>query len=313
MQCRLPLYAAFSLLPLAFGAALPVNAQAQTAPKAASLPPLTERMNEFPSLCQHDERGGFLGNGAGFCGPVAASNALVWLAAHGYPRLLLGENGDTLYGGVAYASQSKTLKAQIALVHALTGDNFVHMGGNGASPAYMAKGVRAYVESKGYQVERLDSAAVVNDAPADFPKTLPLLPLESIKEAFQKGAVVWLAIGWYQRDGDANTFTRTGGHFVTLVGYGKDATGTVDENVLIFRDPSQRAGRNYPNEFVRLHRITGSTFGGGYFASRYGADKGRSADGRFEIISGIPLRAGMTAIIDNATIMTLKPPTTQAP
>ena len=286
-----------------------MRAQTTATKPAAPLPPLTERMNEFPSLCQHDERGGFLGNGAMFCGPVAASNALVWLATHGYPKLLPGENGDSLYGGYAYATASKTFKAQVALVHAITADGFVKMKeGSGASPAYVAKGVRAYVESKGYEIERLDIAPVLNDAPTDFPPSAHALSIEAIKEAFQKGAVVWLAIGWYERNGEATTYTRKGGHFVTLVGYGKDASGNVDDSILIFRNPSQRAGRNYPNEFVRLRRMTSSDhFAGGNFAGRYQSDKGRSAEGRFEIVGGIPLGARTTAVIDNATILVLKP------
>lgn len=282
------------------------TAHAQTVPKAAApaLAPLTERMNEFPSLWQMDERAGFLGDGAKFCGPVAASNALLWLATHGFPRLLPGENGDTLYGGYAFATSSKTTKAQIALVHAITGDGFVKMReGSGSSPGYVARGVRAYVESKGYQVERLQIAPIVNDPPTDFPASAAasVLPIEAVKEAFQKGAAVWLAIGWYEKDGETNTYTRTGGHFVTLVGYGKDASGSVDDSVLIFRNPAQRAGRNYPNEFVRLQRMTSGTFPG------RGGSLGHSVAGHFEVVGGLSVGARTTAILENATILVLKP------
>ena len=286
------------------------SARAQTPPpKPGPIPAQTDRMNEFPTLYQQDERAHFDGNGVKFCGPVAASNALVWLAAHGYPRLLPDGSGDTLYGGLPYAT-SKTTKAQIALVHAIMENGLIAMRPDDGTPQSggttaqsIARGVRSYVESKGYQIEQLQTASVVSDPPADYPEEMRprVLPLETVKKAFADGAAIWLSIGWYERDGPEGLYVWKGGHFVTLVGFGKDATGKTDPSVLIFRNPARNSGANYPNEFVHVSRLTG-----GNWATRDGK-VGYSAAGRF-VVNGLEVSGRTSAIITGATILRLKPP-----
>ena len=275
---------------------------------AQTLPPLTERINEFPALYQMDDRGKFEGSGAKYCGPVAASNALVWLAAHGFPRLLPNADGDTLYGGLSYAT-SRTVKAQIALVHAIVDNGLVQMRPDDGTPksggttAYdISRGVRTYVEGKGYQIDRLQVAAVIDNPPADYPEAMRsrVLSLEAVKKAFAGGAAVWLSVGWYEREGPEALYVWKGGHFVTLVGYGKDATGKIDESVLIFHNPGLSSGQGYPNEFVHVRRLTE-----GNWADRDGK-KGYSVEGRFAI-DGMQVSGRTTAILTGATILALKP------
>lgn len=293
--------------------ALVSSAQAQTPPTtkpAAPLPPLTERMNEFPTLYQMDARAGFSDDGAKYCGPVAASNALLWLAAHGYPRLLPDANGDTLYGGLNYAT-SKTRTAQIALVHAIMDGGFVKMRpedgtpkGGGTSMAGIARGVQTYVESKGYEIKQIKVAQLITEPSPDYPPAmLPnVISMQAVKKAFADGAMVWLNIGWYDRVGDDGLYTWKGGHFVTLVGYGKDAAGNADDSALVFRDPARNAGRNYPNEFVRVRRLTEGFWNNGH------DEKGHESKGYY-VVDGLFISPRTTAILTSATILVLKPPT----
>ncbi len=288
-----------------------VHAQAQTAPvKPAPLAPCIERMNEFPTLYQMDASANFEGSGAKYCGPVAASNALVWLAAHGYPRLLPDASGDTLYGGLNYAT-SRTRKAQTDLVHSIMDGGFVKMRpedgtpkGGGTSAFGIAQGVRAYVESKGYQIDELKMAQILTEPSADYPSGMlsNTLSLDAVKKAFADGAMVWLNIGWYARVGDDGLYTRKGGHFVTLVGFGKDASGKVDDSVLVFRDPARNSGHNFPNEFVHVRRLTEGWWNNGQ------NEKGRQSVGYFAI-DGLFTDPRTIAILSGATILTLKPPT----
>ena len=216
---RLSLCTAFLLLTLVFGAVRPAGAQAQTPSKSVPLAPCIDRMNEFPTLYQMDARANFESSGAKYCGPVAASNALVWLAAHGYPRLLPDASGDVLYGGLNYAT-SRTRKAQTELVHAIMDGGFVKMRpedgtskGGGTSAFGIAQGVRAYVESKGYQIDELKMVQIITNPTADYPPSMLSndLSLDAIKKAFAGGAMVWLNIGWYDRVGnDGCTHAKAG-------------------------------------------------------------------------------------------------------
>ena len=89
---------------------------------------------------------------------------------------------------------------------------------------------------------------------------------------------------------------------MTLVGFGKDASGKIDDSVLIFRDPARNSGHNYPNEFVQVRRLTEGWWNNGQ------GEKGRDAIGSFAI-DGLFTDPRTTAILSGATILTLKPPT----
>ena len=53
------------------------------------------KAKEFPDLGQFRIGAGFRHFGVMYCGPVAASNALIWLALNGYPRLAPSESDPT--------------------------------------------------------------------------------------------------------------------------------------------------------------------------------------------------------------------------
>jgi len=154
----------------------------------------------------------FPGRGSVYCGPVSASNGLVYLARQGFSDLLPDD--------------------QYRLVNTLGSKPYMNtalMGGTGATS--MIRGLNGYVQKCGYDCEiRFQGWRHVDNEAA---KTLVgHASIAQIERWLQPDAIVLLNIGWYQKA--ESEFRRLGGHWVTLV-------GVVDHNLLLIHDPSNRS------------------------------------------------------------------------
>ncbi len=113
-------------------------------------------------------------------------------------------------------------------------------------------------------------------------------------------AAVWLNFGYYRVAPQQNSFIRTGGHWVTLVGCGFDREGKETPNVIVYNDPSPGTGREPRSEFVRFEPVRGGMLTGKYSGLPF------RAAGFLRSVEGMRPRAGHDcAIIDGAVILEL--------
>lgn len=72
----------------------------------------------------------------------------------------------------------------------------------------------------------------------------------------------WVNVGWYKHDPETATYTRTGGHWVTVVSSGIAADGTPAPDIVAIHDPSPRTGKTTNTQFVKLSPLTSGTITG---------------------------------------------------
>ena len=253
---------------------------------------LLQKAADTPHFWQRDPRGGFENDGRDYCSPVAVSNSLVYLAHHGFPALL--DDGD----GV---------QPQIDLINTLaSADYFGTDPENGTSPGQILAGVRKYVEEKGYACERLEyegwrSVGSHHASEVKASRT----DLDWIKSGIldHKG-VVWLNIGWYTRTGDGE-WKRTGGHWVTLVGFGATNAGDEpDPTLLLIHNPATHGSDTHADDpaqdVVHLKQIDEGTL-------HTGKTTTEDAAGMYQIVGpGLPTSRGVDAFLDDAIVLVIK-------
>lgn len=273
---------------------------------AADIPPVcTAKIAAMPDFCQTDESGKFDNGGKVFCGPVAASNSLVWLAQHGYPKLLptmevKSDNGNGLSDGDPKVAAQKA--AQIELIRTLGSPDFMETEGrDGTSATRLMRGLKKYVTSRGYEIEKLEYRGWSN-INKTFKFTSEQPTLEWMKENIaHPGAAAWLNIGWYKYDPATKVYQRTGGHWITLVGYGITEDGKPDESVLIVHDPSRRSGPGVVTHHMPVTMLTEGKLI--HNSSTHSAE----AAGYFKSNGAFVVKKGNdAAVIDGVVVMALK-------
>jgi hypothetical protein len=177
-------------------------------------------------------------NGSAYCAPVSASNGLVWLAKHGYPRLVPGD--------------------QLSLFKVLGSAYFMNTDDeDGTGTNGVMSGLAKYVMSRGYEVERL---AYQGWRPVDqrFERIDGHANAVQVVNGLQDNSIVLLNVGWYKRQG--SWYQRVGGHWVTLVGVVKG-----ENSCLVIHDPSGRSRRGDHERvtvgLIRSGKLTGSKRG----------------------------------------------------
>jgi len=257
------------------------------------LPLATDRVAFTPDLMQTEPEAGFAGHGNQYCGPVAASNSLVWLAQHGYPALL--------------PSGLDQWDAQVRMAKELAGPGAMDTRlDDGTSPAQFLRGLKAYVEHCGYAID---------DLSYDGPRYVPLLfrggssaPVLSrlVAALGNPHAAAWLSIAWCAYDPARRIYTRTGGHWVTVVGCGTAPGGHPDPAILIVHNPSPRRGPNVSHDRITLQGIAP-----GRQLELAANAKGPRLDGsRYFLLGGdIQPRIGSdAAVLTGVVILALHPP-----
>jgi hypothetical protein len=232
---------------------------------------------DAPDFLQTDPDAGFANAGSQYCAPSAVSNSLIWLAANGYEDLAPWGTGK---------------KGQIRLIRALAGAGYMNTSPKiGTDVAQLLDGVVTYVEEAGYSI-----AALTYEGwrPAPDELTVSAHPdPDSIREGIaDEGGAVWLNVGWYEYDEDSGNYTRTGGHWVTVVGYAGDD--------LLIHDPSPATGARRWTQRISLDEITD----GRLLGNQRGLP--RSAEGYYEVGGEMKTGADRVCILDGAVILTLE-------
>lgn len=243
---------------------------------------------EAPDLLQTDPRGGYAKGGMWYCAPAALATGLVWMERRGF-------------GGLLEASE-EPLEAQFGLVRALASARYLDTDlTRGTGAGLVLEGLSRYLRDRGYGGHSLlYQGWRLHPRHHSAGESRPSLGW--IKRGVGDAeSVVWLNLGWYAHDPREDTWRRLGGHWVTVVGYGVDAAGRADPEVLLLQDPAPRAGDAPAVEHVRFVLLRGGTLTG----SREGLP--RSAAGYYVTSEGMHVRAGATAaILDGAVWLRLR-------
>jgi hypothetical protein len=211
-----------------------------------SIPPFyTDIIDSIPDYYQRDGAfGGFPLGGSMYCGPTAASNALIQL--------------ENRTGGLNILDSTVAGKRQqFELIKKLGSKSYINAGKDGAGPSQVCKGLKKIIdESKFCDVlikhygwrSAGDSFQVYTGAP----------PLDTARFNFYQKSAVIVNLGWYEHNKKENTYTRRGGHWVTLAGYGHNGKD-VDSSSIIIHDP-ETPWR--VNDYIRLKKVSGGTLKG---------------------------------------------------
>ena len=261
------------------------------APPAASGPAFLQKAATTPHFWQRDSRGGFENEGRDYCCPVAVSNSLAYLAHHGFPALLPEGGG---------------VQPQIDLINLLASpDYFGTDPENGTPPGAVLTGVQKYVEKKGYSCARLEYEGwrkIGRNAPVAVKARHPGLDWLERGISGPNGAV-WLNIGWYKQVGDGE-WKRTGGHWVTLVGYGATQAGTaMDPLLLLISNPATSKGdlEDVSGDVVHLRQVEEGTLD-------TGKESTEDAAGMYQVSGpGLPISRNVdVAFLDAAIVLVIK-------
>lgn len=263
---------------------LAVSAWAGTVLGASWPEVYTDKIASTPDLYQMDPRAGLVNGGRSCCGAVTMANSMFTLEAMGF-------TGLTPEGGREFERVS-----ELALL--LSGDDYTASASQrGTSVHRMFRAAKGWVEEKGYEP--------VFDyqgwRPAPGFAGAPTHPtLDWIKEQVAGDRVVWLNLGWYQHNQETDTYVRTGGHWVTVVGYGLDKSSRKDPHFLIIHD-SATDGRE-KSDYVRVEVIPSGQLGGPMWVR---GTPGFAA-GQLKLTENMRINPkGDTGIIDSVVVMGL--------
>ena len=250
----------------------------------AARPTLPERFTDTPDLTQTDPELELPGDGESHCAPVAASNALTWLADHGFERLMPpGEDAK---------------ERQKLLVRRLSSRRFMATNElNGTGSRAVLAGLHRYLESVGVPYKRLAYQGW-RAHQQRFSTGVRVPELGFIRDGLGDRSVVLINAGWYQPVKDGRLFLRRGGHWLAVVGIDVDEHGAPTPDVLVLRDSAPYAGTEPALEYAKLERIER-----GYLNE---IKASLPARGYYKLGGGMHVkRPGEVAILDGVVVLEL--------
>ena len=168
-----------------------------------------------PDFCQANTRYGTLPkSGASHCAPVSVSNLLIYLNKNGFYKFTNTKNPTNQDQFKLIKELGNYMKTDIV---------------SGTKPKNVVIGLEHFVRDKGYniKVETMGWRSKKN--------RIDKIPnLEWIKKSSIENSNVILNIGWYKYNKKSNTYLRTNGHYVSVVGFNRD--------FLFVHDPAKRDG-----------------------------------------------------------------------
>lgn len=201
--------------------------------KALSKAKNLDRLEITPDLMQTDKRASLPYAGRAHCGPVAASNGLIWLANAGYPKLSISKNPTI--------PQQGKLAIEIGTMM-----NTTRKGGTTING--FIKGLSKYIKSKGYKIDKLNYQGWEQCDRNYFTGIKKPRPY-SIFDSFDDRTCVWLKIGWYKYFPAKKEYVRFAGHFVNVVAIDKT------NKQLIIHDSAPRSGIKKQSDKVSIEKI----------------------------------------------------------
>lgn len=199
------------------------------APQAPEVRDEERTPSHWPDLVQSDPELKFPLEGSSYCGPVAASDAVLWLAEHGFPRL-------------APAADSPRVR-HLLLAPQLAARQFMGTSPvGGTAPDGILEGLDRWVFKAGYRVKSLRYQGWRNH-PSRFATGVRVPTPAFAAQALEAGGIALVHAGWYQPRAWDGAFLRHGGHWLAIARV--NMTQNPPEMVVI--DPAPYAG-NTPEE-----------------------------------------------------------------
>lgn len=229
-------------------------------------------LQSYPHYFQRDTLfGGFEYTGRVYCGPVAVSNALIKFYNSGHTGLF-DDTGDEA-------------RNQYELIKLLGSSHYFNTGNRGTGPYSISKGLERFFNDRNISGVNIKYQGW-RTVPLRFSESNTAPDINEMKNALRNNQAVLLNFGWYRYDKVNNVYERTGGHWVTLAGYGHDGKGESPSS-LVIRDPGRR---NRPESYVAIEQINSGTLKGslgGLPADAQGYYRFRHTRRRYGIIDGI--------------------------
>jgi hypothetical protein len=203
-----------------------------------------DKIDSLPDYYQRDRAfGGFPLGGSMYCGPTAAANAIV-------PILQSYTNA---------INQNDTVpeKRQIyEIIKELGSPTYCNTGKSGSGPSQICEGLQKFFHDKGVNNVEIRHFGW-RDAGKGFQVgNVPVL--DSARFSLYKNDAVIVNLGWYDYNTKKNTYTRTGGHWVTLAGYGFNGKKT-DSSYIVVHDPETPWS---VNDYIKLKKVESGTLKG---------------------------------------------------
>jgi len=249
------------------------------------------RIQTVGDMTQTDRSAKLPGGGRSSCGPVSAADSLAWLADFGYPHLAPGR-ADPPDRRATIAALARTLHGPKYMKTSLT----IGTGATG-----VIRGVRKLLAERKCSIQRLKYQGWRGHTKES--RTGVAVPqLAWMKKGLLGNSAVWLNVGWYKHNEKTGDYLRTGGHWVTLVGYRVELRKAGEATVLVLHDPSPRAGMKFANEYALAVPITSGKLTGKQ------AGLPRSAAGYFKLTEGMHISSKTdAAIVDGVVVLELAP------
>ncbi|MDR0307151.1 MAG: C39 family peptidase [Chitinispirillales bacterium] len=187
--------------------------------------PFLSFAGSIPDYYQRSDRfGGFPNGGSAYCGPAAASNALLWLQRTRYPKLV--------------ETSGNAVKDQYELIKLLGSEEYFNTDKDGTNPWQICVGLEKFFSGRGIKNVKIEHHGW-RFVDSRFKTGSAVPDLNVITERLGSGDAVLLNYGWYKYDAEKDEYTRTSGHWVTLAGFGHDGA-KVNPSALIINDPDMR-------------------------------------------------------------------------
>jgi hypothetical protein len=174
-----------------------------------------EKVDSVPDLSMTDKALELPDGGGYFCGPVSIASSLIYLKKNGFEKLLPDYQGDTM-------------RIYRDLICQLSEDKYMRTIPNKITPpGYMIRGLKKYVKDSGYDFDKIEYKEFGKDENYD---------IDLLKNRISNGyeSIIFL---WITKEIEPNVMKIIAGHWVSLVGYGKDEKGNTNSDILIIQDP----------------------------------------------------------------------------
>jgi hypothetical protein len=193
--------------------------------------PYTAKINKLADFRQLDDRLPY--NGDSYCGPSSVSNAIMYLAANGYPALTAGKN-------------------QLEVVKEL--GKFLNTDEDGTTTENMCQGIEKYMTDKGYAPKKLEYQGLRKLSSYHTGVKKP--DIDWIKKAIEKEGMVLLNIGWYKPRNNAGKveYIREGGHWVLAAGHSTNGKAA-HPDYLIVHDSMSDEMKKPSNYYLKLDKL----------------------------------------------------------
>jgi glutamine amidotransferase-like uncharacterized protein len=197
-------------------------------------------------MIQTDPEAGLPRGGRSSCGPVSMANSLFSLEAMGYEGLI--------------PEAETPREAHLQLARILADQDHTNIAGSpGTSVAAFIRAARTYLGARGHSPAfQLASWRTVSGV-----ETLHTHPSwEWLKRQIPGDRLIWLNVGWYRHDQETDVYHRSGGHWISVVGYGLAGPNEPDPNYLLIHDSNWLNGMEAKMDYVRVETLpSGSLVG----------------------------------------------------